>query len=59
MELESELREQRNSSTAFKEQYTDWNAELQKKLRDFREEKKSWILESAALRTAEKGAKVC
>jgi hypothetical protein len=46
-------------ASSAKHSYADWNTELQSKLREFREEKKSWITEAAALRTAEKEAQVC
>ncbi|KAJ8078686.1 hypothetical protein PM082_012969 [Marasmius tenuissimus] len=49
--LESELRENKEQAIATKNQYVDWNAELQKKLRELREEKKAWIAEAAKLRS--------
>ncbi|KAJ7489834.1 hypothetical protein B0H11DRAFT_1859820 [Mycena galericulata] len=55
--LEAELRTHKESASSTKERYADWNTELQKKLQDFREQKKSWITEAAALRTADKEAK--
>ncbi|KAJ7740733.1 hypothetical protein DFH07DRAFT_838927 [Mycena maculata] len=55
--LEAELRTHKASASSTKERYADWNAELQKKLQDFREQKKGWISEAAALRTADKEAK--
>ncbi|KAJ7098041.1 hypothetical protein B0H15DRAFT_823860 [Mycena belliarum] len=55
--LEAELRTHKASASSTKERYADWNTELQKKLQDFREQKKSWINEAAALRTADKEAK--
>jgi hypothetical protein len=58
MELERELVDQRQNYSTSKDQYADWNAQLQKKLREYREEKKTWISEAAMLRTAEKDAKV-
>ncbi|KIJ69236.1 hypothetical protein HYDPIDRAFT_24089 [Hydnomerulius pinastri MD-312] len=54
--LERELREHKEQSSSAKNKYADWNTELQKKLREFREEKKAWVTEAAALRTAEKEA---
>lgn len=56
--LEQELREHKEQSTSAKNKYADWNTELQKKLTEFREEKKAWVSEAAALRTAEKEARV-
>jgi len=41
-----------------KNQYADWNIELQQKLKELREEKKSWTLEAAALRSHEKEMQV-
>ncbi|KAF8559821.1 hypothetical protein OG21DRAFT_1453262 [Imleria badia] len=55
--LEQELREHKEQSSSAKNKYADWNTELQKKLREFREEKKAWVSEAAALRTAEKEAR--
>ncbi|KIJ16895.1 hypothetical protein PAXINDRAFT_168330 [Paxillus involutus ATCC 200175] len=55
--LERELREHKEQSSSAKNKYADWNTELQKKLREFREEKKAWVSEAAALRTAEKEAR--
>ncbi|KAF8212369.1 hypothetical protein K438DRAFT_1806415 [Mycena galopus ATCC 62051] len=55
--LEAELRTHKASASSTKERYADWNTELQKKVQDFREQKKSWINEAAALRTADKEAK--
>lgn len=56
--VEQELREHKEQSSSAKNKYADWNTELQKKLREFREEKKAWFLEAATLRTAEKEARV-
>ncbi|CAA7265382.1 unnamed protein product [Cyclocybe aegerita] len=55
--LESELREHKQQASSAKNKYADWNTELQKKLKELREEKKSWVSETAALRTAEKETK--
>ncbi|PPQ72091.1 hypothetical protein CVT24_008378 [Panaeolus cyanescens] len=52
--LESELREHRQRASTDKNKYADWNTELVKKLKEFREEKKNWNLEAAALRKKEK-----
>ncbi|KAF8894671.1 hypothetical protein BD779DRAFT_1434819 [Infundibulicybe gibba] len=51
--LEGELREHKQQASSAKNKYADWNIELQKKLSQFREEKKSLIKEAAALRSAE------
>ncbi|KAH7889452.1 hypothetical protein F5I97DRAFT_1844460 [Phlebopus sp. FC_14] len=55
--LERELRDHKEQSSSAKNKYADWNMELQKKLREFREEKKGWVTEAASLRTAEKEAR--
>lgn len=57
-DLEKELREHKQQASAAKDKYADWNTELQQKLKELREEKKSWFLEAATLRTAEKNARV-
>jgi hypothetical protein len=57
--LERELKDQKEQASSVKNKYADWNTELQKKLREFREEKKAWVLEAASLRTAESEARVC
>lgn len=56
--LENELREHKQQASSAKNKYADWNTELQKKLKELREEKKNWISEAATLRSAEKEAKV-
>lgn len=56
--LEAELKEHKAQASSAKNKYADWNTELQSKLRELREEKKAWISEAAALRTAENQAKV-
>ncbi|KAH9484023.1 Tuberous sclerosis 1 protein-like protein [Psilocybe cubensis] len=55
--LEKELRDHKMQASNAKNKYADWNAELQKKLKELRDEKKSWFLEAATLRTAEKEAR--
>ncbi|KAJ7582870.1 hypothetical protein C8J56DRAFT_955946 [Mycena floridula] len=55
--LKSELTEHKQQASSNKGKFTDWNAELTKKLRDLREEKKLWEFEAATLKTAEKEAK--
>ncbi|RDB24092.1 Tuberous sclerosis 1 [Hypsizygus marmoreus] len=54
--LEAELREHKQQASSAKNKYADWNTELQKKLKEFREEKKAWLSEAASLRSAEKEA---
>lgn len=38
--------------------YTDWNKQLQDRVTVLRDEKKTWTSEAAAMRAAEKEAKV-
>jgi hypothetical protein len=57
--LERELKENKEQSSSVKSKYSDWNTELVQKLRDLREEKKSWTMEAAALRSTEKEVQVC
>ncbi|KAG7092375.1 hypothetical protein E1B28_008733 [Marasmius oreades] len=49
--LESELRENKEQMSSAKSKYMDWNSELQKKLRELRDEKKAWLAEAAELRS--------
>jgi len=56
--LESELRDSKQQATSAKSKYAEWNTELQQRLKELREEKKTWISEAATLRSAEKEAKV-
>jgi chromosome segregation ATPase len=57
--LEAELREHKQQTSSAKNKYTDWNTELQKKLKELKEEKKAWVSEAATLRGAKNEAKVC
>ncbi|KAF9466369.1 hypothetical protein BDZ94DRAFT_1187795 [Collybia nuda] len=52
--LEAERREYKNQALSAKNKIAEWNVELMKKLREYREEKKSWLTEAAALRSEEK-----
>ncbi|EDR10962.1 uncharacterized protein LACBIDRAFT_293458 [Laccaria bicolor S238N-H82] len=52
--LEKELQEHKRLASSAKNKYVDWNAELQKKLKELRDEKKNWVSEEATLRRAEK-----
>jgi hypothetical protein len=56
--LENDLQEQMRKASSAKNQYADWNSELQQKLKELREEKKSWLSEAAALRSMEKELQV-
>lgn len=57
--LEAELREHKQQTSSAKNKYTDWNTELQKKLKELKDEKKAWVSEAATLRSAKNEAKVC
>ena len=41
-----------------KNKYAQWNAELQTKLRDFREQKRNWTIDIAALQASDSQNKV-
>ena len=56
--LQKDLKEQKEQGLSVKNQYADWNKKLQDKIRDFRNEKTAWLSEAAALRAADKEAKV-
>jgi hypothetical protein len=56
--LGEELQEHKRLASSAKNKYVDWNAELQKKLKELRDEKKNWVSEEATLRRAEKETKV-
>jgi len=56
--LEKELQEHKRLALSAKNKYVDWNAELQKKLKELRDEKKNWVSEEATLRRAEKETQV-
>ncbi|KAK2460619.1 hypothetical protein APHAL10511_007089 [Amanita phalloides] len=55
--LESEIREHKVQASSTKNKYADWNTELQKKLKELREEKRSWMTGAASLRRAQKDNK--
>jgi len=52
--LHKDIREQKVQALVAKNKYSDWNSEISNRLRELREEKKTWIREAAVLRTAEK-----
>ena len=52
--LEAELREHKLQASTAKNKYADWNTELQQKMKELREEKKQWLLDTATLRTSQK-----
>ena len=58
MGLEAELREHKLQASAAKNKYADWNAELQQKMKELREEKRQWLLQTGSLRTSQKETKV-
>ncbi|KAH0584353.1 hypothetical protein H2248_009893 [Termitomyces sp. 'cryptogamus'] len=55
--LEKELYEHKQQASSAKNKYAEWNNELQKKLKELRDEKKAWVNEEAKLRKAEKEVK--
>ena len=57
--LEAELREHKLQASTAKNKYADWNTELQQKMKELREEKKKWLLETGTLRTSQKETQVC
>lgn len=56
--LQKELKDHKEQAFSMKNKYAQWNAELQGKLRDFREQKRSWTLEVAALQASDAQHKV-
>jgi predicted nucleic acid-binding Zn-ribbon protein len=50
--LQKELKNHKEQASSVKNKYADWNAELQQKLREFREQKRGWTVEIAELRNA-------
>jgi hypothetical protein len=52
--LEAELREHKLQASTAKNKYADWNTELQQKMKELREEKKQWLLDTGTLRTSQK-----
>ena len=51
--LQKELKDHKEQAFSMKTKYAQWNAELQSKLRDFREQKKSWTIDIAALQASD------
>ena len=56
--LQKELKDHKEQAFSMKTKYAQWNAELQAKLRDFREQKRSWTIEVAALQASDTQHKV-
>jgi hypothetical protein len=56
--LEAELQEHKLQASTAKNKYADWNAELQQKMKELREEKKQWLLNTGSLRTSQKETQV-
>ena len=52
------MREHKLQASTAKNKYADWNTELQNKLKELREEKKQWLLETGTLRTSQKETQV-
>ena len=56
--LQKELKDHKEQAFSMKNKYAQWNAELQAKLRDFREQKRNWTIELAALQASDTQHKV-
>ena len=56
--MQHQLKDQKEQSDMAKKKYGDWNDELQQKIRDLRDQKRSWVTETASLRQAEKELRV-
>lgn len=48
--LQKELKTHKEQASSAKNKYVDWNAELQQKLREFREQRRTWTHEISKLR---------
>ena len=57
--LQKELKDHKEQAFSMKNKYAQWNAELQAKLRDFREQKRNWTIDIAALQASDAQHKVC
>lgn len=57
--LRRELKDEKGQAAVQRTRYTDWNKQLQDRLTALRDEKKTWTSEAAAMRAAEKEARVC
>ena len=56
--MQKELKGHKEQASSMKNKYVEWNAELQAKLRDFREQKRNWTIDSAALKESDAQHKV-
>jgi hypothetical protein len=56
--LQKELKDHKEQAFSMKNKYAQWNAELQAKLRDFREQKRNWTIDTAALQASDAQYKV-
>lgn len=56
--MQRELKEHKEQASKIKNEYVDYNRKLQDKLAELRNEKKTWMVEAAAMRAADKEAKV-
>ena len=56
--MQRELKDHKEQAFSMKNKYAQWNAELQAKLKDVREQKKNWNIEIAALQASDAQHKV-
>ena len=56
--MQKELKDHKEQAFSMKTKYAQWNAELQAKLRDFREQKRNWTIDIAALQGSDAQHKV-
>lgn len=56
--LQKELKDHKEQAFSMKNKYAQWNAELQAKVRDFREQKRNWTIDVAALQASDAQHKV-
>ena len=56
--MQKELKDHKEQAFSMKNKYAQWNAELQAKLRDFREQKRNWAIDAAALQASDAQHKV-
>ena len=51
--LQKEHKDHKEQASSMKNNYVQWNAELQAKLKDFREQKKTWTIDAAAAQASD------
>ena len=56
--LQRELKDHKEQAFSMKSRYAQWNAELQAKVKDFREQKRNWTIDLAALQASDTQHKV-